>query len=167
MTTLSKPRAKSGSGTSRAQAKVEHPAKDFSNPIEVVADPALSTPEKFTVLNSLEQDARQLAIASAEGMDGGEETRLRDVMQAKRSLELPSADAAFAVVSRIFEEQLRETLGTDTHVLIAQAIEAIRAARKAMAERAEAPSPPPGVPEPGSADELEEELDKEKLDPGA
>lgn len=167
MNTLSKPRVRPGSGTSRARAKGEQPAKACSDPMEVVADPSLSTHDKLVALNSLEQDARQLATASAEGMSGGEETKLRTVLQAKRSLEFPSAEAAFAMVLRTFEEQRRKTAGTETHVLMTQAIDAIKAAREAMAERADAPTPPPGVPEPGSADELQEELDKEKLDPGA
>lgn len=167
MTTISKSRGKSASGTAPARMKVEHPAKVFSDPKEVVADQTLSTHEKRRALDSLEQDARQLAVASAEGMSGGEETKLRDVMQAKRSLEPMSTDAAFTVVLRTFEKQLRETLGTDTHVLITRAIDAINAARQAIAERANAPTPPPGAPEPGSSEELQEELDKEKLDPGA
>jgi hypothetical protein len=87
-------------------------------------------------------------------------------MQPERSLELPSSDAAFTVVLRTFEEQLRETLATDTHVLISRAIDAIHAARAAMVDRADSPAPPPGAPEPGSTEELQEELDKEKLDPG-
>jgi hypothetical protein len=75
VTTLSKPRAKTGSAASRCRAKVEHPAKVFSDPAEVAADPDLSTRDKLAALNSLEQDAKQLAVASAEGMDGGEETQ--------------------------------------------------------------------------------------------
>ena len=166
VTTISKPRAKS-SATSPPRAKVEQPAMVFSDPGEVVADATLSTREKLHTLDSLEQDARQLAVASGEGMSGGEETKLRPVLQAKRSLDAPSAEAAFAIVARTFEEQLAETLGTEAHVLITRAIDAIKAAREAIAARAHAPAPPAGAPEPGSTKELEEELDKEKLDPGA
>jgi len=167
VTSLSKPRAKSGSRPPPADAKVEHPAKSFADPMQVVADPALSAREKQVALDALEQDARQLATASMEGMSGGEETNLRDVLQAERYLGDSSTDNAFAVVARTLEDQLRETRGTDTHVLIARAIDAITAARTAMAARDELPAPPPGVPEPGSTAELQEELDKEKLDPGA
>jgi hypothetical protein len=135
--------------------------------MQVVADPALSAREKHTALSTLEQDARQLATATAEGMTGGEETQLHNVLEAKRLLGSPSAEAAFAVVLRAFEEQRRDTMGTDTSVLIDRAIDAINAAREAMAGRARTPAPPPGAPEPGSTKELEEELEKEKLDPGA
>jgi hypothetical protein len=82
-------------------------------PAEVIADPILSKGQKLRVLESLEQDARQLSVASDEGMEGGERTNLRDVLLAKESLDLP----------------------------------------------------PSGAPTPGSRDELEEELAKEKLDP--
>jgi hypothetical protein len=149
-----------------ARTKVEHPAKVYSEPKEVVADSSLSAQEKRVVLDTMEQDARQLATASAEGMSGGEETKLHGVLQAKRALEPPSVDAAFRVVLRAFEQQLRETLGTDTHAVITRAIDAINAAREAMAGRVNAPTPPPGAPLPGSREELREELDKEKLDPG-
>ena len=164
MATLSKPRSESN--TSK-RAKIEQPAKAFSQPREVVADPSLSTHEKLHALNSLEQDARQLAVAAAEGMSGGEETNLRPVLQAKRSLEVPADDAAFTVVLRMFEAQLKETLGTDTHALIVRAIDAMKSARDALENRAHQPTPPPGAPKPGSTEELREELNKEMLDPGA
>jgi hypothetical protein len=165
--TSSTSRANLGTRRASAQAKVEHPANEYSDPSEVVADPALSTHEKLAALNALEQDARQLATASEEGMSGGEETKLRRVLQAKRSLELPTPEVAFAVVSQFFEDELRETVGTEAHTLVVQAMDAITAARDAIEERGKTPAPPPGAPEPGSTDELEEELEKEKLDPGA
>jgi DNA-binding FadR family transcriptional regulator len=98
-------------------------------------------------------------------MSGGEETNLREVLQAKRNVELPSAEAAFTVVTASFEKQLQETLGTEAHALISRALEAMRDAREAIARMAETPSPPPGAPKPGSTEELDEELAKEKLDP--
>jgi hypothetical protein len=155
------------SRTSPGRAKVEHPAKVYSDPAEVIADSTLTAREKRIVLNSLEQDARQLATAAAEGMSGGEETNLRSVLQAKRALASPSVDAAFALVLRTFDNQLKQTLGTDSHGVISRAIDAIHAAREAMAERMNTPTSPPGAPMPGSMAELQEELDKEKLDPGA
>lgn len=71
--------------TARADAtgKVEKPATYFDAPIDVVADPHLSVEEKRAALETLEQDARQLAEASAEGMAGGESTNLHDVLKAK------------------------------------------------------------------------------------
>ncbi len=167
MTSVSTPRAKPGTAQTAAAAKVEQPAKEYSDPAQVAADPSLSTRQKRQALNSLEQDARQLAVAAGEGMSGGEETKLRHVMETKRSLESPSPDDAFAVVLRTFEDALNKTHGTESHALITRAIEAIGAARQAIEEQKEAPPTPPGAPEPGSEEELEEELDKEKLDPGA
>ncbi len=163
MTSPSKTRAKSGSTTTRE--KVEHPARTFSDPMDVVADPGLSAQQKMRALESMEQDARQLAVASAEGMDGGEETKLRNVLEAERSLEAPSPDEAFTVVLRTFEGRLQDTLGTETHQLIEIAIDAIKSAREAIARQSEMPAPPPGAPRPGSTEELAEELAKEKLDP--
>ncbi len=161
MTTLSKPRAKPGA----AQAKTPSDPMP-SDPMKLAADPTMSKDEKLDALESLEQDAKQLAVAADEGMSGGEQTNLRTVLEAKRALDPPPVEIAFAVVAREFEEQLRQTLGTQAHAVISAAIEAVDAARRAIAERAKAPSPPPGVPAPGSAGELREELDKEKLDPG-
>jgi len=157
---------KSSSSTTPAREKIETPSKAFAEPTEVLGDAKLSTSDKLRALDSLEQDARQLAVASGEGMSGGEETRLRSVLEAKRTLELPSEEVAFTVVNRAFQAALQRTLGTDTHALISRALEAIKEARDAIAREATAPAPPPGAPRPGSTEELREELDKEKLDPG-
>jgi len=159
MTRQSTERASSEAGA----GKVPH--KAFQHPAEVVTDPALSKDEKRKALEALEQDAKQLATASEEGMGGGEATNLRDVLVAKESLELPPADVAFAVVSQTFEAKLAEAVGTKAHEVIAHAIDSIEAARKAISEMADTAAPPPGAPRPGSERELDEELAKEKLDP--
>jgi hypothetical protein len=70
---------------SRQDNPPTHP--NFDAPIEVVADPSLSKQEKAEALEDLEQDARQLAIASGEGMSGGEPTALAEVLHAKEALE--------------------------------------------------------------------------------
>ena len=163
MASTSKPRATKAPSV----AKLEESANEFSAPAEILTDRSLSTSQKRVALNELEQDARQLAVATAEGMAGGEPTKLRNVLEAERSLELPSADLAFTVVLRTFEEQRHKTRGTDTDVLITRAIEAINEAREAITRQETAPVPPPGAPKPGSTEELQEELNKEKLDPGA
>lgn len=98
-------------------------------------------------------------------MAGGEKTQLRNVLEAERSLEAQSPDLAFNVVLRTFEQQRRKARGTDTEVLITRAIEAINAARQAISQQGEVPVAPPGAPEPGSKEELQEEIEKEKLDP--
>ncbi len=75
---------------SRQDNPQSHPS--FDAPIEVVADPSLSAQEKAEALEDLERDARQLDIASNEGMSGGEPTALAEVLHAKEALEPPSTD---------------------------------------------------------------------------
>ena len=75
------------------QAKTEKPHAHFDDPQQVVADPALSKQEKAEALETLEQDARLLATATEEGMTGGEQSKLREVLNAKKALECQT-DAA-------------------------------------------------------------------------
>ena len=56
----------------------------FDAPIEVVTDPSLSKQEKAEALEDLEQDARQLDIASSEGMSGGGRRRSQKCSMRKR-----------------------------------------------------------------------------------
>ena len=76
-----------------------------------------------------------------------------------------SMEAAFATVIKMFESKLAASEGTDAHTAISQAIDSIRQARKAIEHLESAPPVPPGAAKPGSEQELEEELAKEKLDP--
>ena len=76
-----------------------------------------------------------------------------------------SVEAAFMTVMQTFESRLAGSEGTDVHTVISQAIDSIRAARKAIDRMESTPPPPPGAPKPGSKEELEEELTKEKMDP--
>ena len=110
------------------EAKVEHPHAHFANPSEVIVDPELSKAEKVRALESLEQDARQLATAAAEGMTTGEKSGLRDVLAARDALELPPFDLAVSVVLQGLRARLQGTGPGDAHRLIARAIEAIEAA---------------------------------------
>ena len=158
--------AKSRPGKPSAAEKLQHPAKEFSDPAEVVADRSLSTPQKQVVLDALKQDARQLAVAAGEGMAGGEPTNLRSVMESERTLESSATDAAFTTVLRSLGEQRQKTRGTETDVVITRAIDAINEARDAIQRQRMEPVPP-GAPQPGSKEELQEEIEKEKLDPGA
>ena len=68
------------------QEKIEKPHARFGSPRQVVTDPVLSKEEKTEVLETLEQDARLLSTASEEGMTGGEETNLHDVLNAQERL---------------------------------------------------------------------------------
>jgi hypothetical protein len=78
--------------------KIEKPHAHFDQPQDVIADPALSKEEKAEALETLEQDARLLTTAAQEGMAGGEENRLHEVLDAKKALEepdgAPNPDAA-------------------------------------------------------------------------
>jgi hypothetical protein len=73
-------------GQAKSDDKVQKPATHFDEPHEVVADSSLSISQKVKALDALEQDARQLSDASAEGMDGGERTKLHEVLKAKEML---------------------------------------------------------------------------------
>jgi hypothetical protein len=77
-------------GQAKIDEKVQKPATHFDEPQEVVADSSLSKPQKVKALDTLEQDARQLSEASAEGMAGGERTKLHEVLKAKDTLAPPA-----------------------------------------------------------------------------
>jgi hypothetical protein len=110
--------------------KIHRPHAHFESPHEVVVDPELSKAQKIEVLNSLEQDARQLAIASSEGMSDGEATGLQDVLHAKEVLNLPPTSIAYEVVLQDLHLRLTTTESTDFKVNIQQAILALRTIQK-------------------------------------
>ena len=106
------------SGVEGEPGKTARPHAHFEAPHEVVVDPSLSKEQKIEALESLEQDARQLAIASSEGMSDGEATGLQEVLHAKSVLELPPLSIAYEVVLQDLHlrlvggqgEELKETL---------------------------------------------------------
>ena len=69
------------------KTREEKPHAHFGDPQDVVDDPALSKEEKVEALETLEQDARLQATAAQEGMTGGEENKLQEVLDAKKALE--------------------------------------------------------------------------------
>ena len=77
----------------KSDAKVQKPSTYFDEPQEVVMDSSLSKVQKVEVLDTLEQDARQLAEASSEGMAGGERNKLHDVLVAKDKLALHTTES--------------------------------------------------------------------------
>ena len=87
----------------KTETKVQRPHAAFDAPHEVVADPSLSKQEKVAALDALEQDARQLATASAEGMTGGEPVQLSEVLQAREALEMPPMAFAYDLVLKDLE----------------------------------------------------------------
>ena len=123
----------SSNAPERVAAKVERPHAHFEQPGEVVVDHSLTKDEKIHALETMEQDARQLDAASAEGMAGGEDNKLQQVLDAKDALELPPGDVAVAVVMQGLRGKLPETEGTAAHTVIVRAIEALDAARVATA----------------------------------
>jgi hypothetical protein len=109
-----------------AQDKVEHPLAHFENPADVVVDAGLTKDDKVRALETMEQDARQMAVAAGEGMAGGEAARLDDVLAAKDALELPPFDLAVTVVVQGLRAKLPLFEGTETHTTIAGAIRGAR-----------------------------------------
>ncbi len=102
---------------------------NFDAPNKVVVDPSLSTQEKVKALEDLEQHARQLAIASNEGMSGGEPTALAEVLHAEEALALlHPIDSAYELVLKDLETRRRS--GDGDASLIAQAVSALRTLRK-------------------------------------
>ena len=71
--------------------KLEKPHAHFGRPRDVIADPSLSKEEKAAALEALERDARLLTTATQEGMTGGEESKLGEVLDAKKALEESAA----------------------------------------------------------------------------
>jgi hypothetical protein len=55
----------------------------------VVVDSSLSKAQKVKALDTMEQDARQLAEASSEGMSGGKRNKLHEVLIAENVLAPP------------------------------------------------------------------------------
>jgi hypothetical protein len=101
---------------------------NFEAPIDVVAAASLSKREKIRALEDLEEDARQRAIASNEGMSGGEPTALVEGRQAKEALELPPTEFACELVLKDLET--RRGSGHGDAGFIAQAVTALEALRK-------------------------------------
>jgi hypothetical protein len=77
--------------------KLEKPHTHFDRPQDILADPALSKEDKAEALEKLEQDARQLTTAAQEGMTGGEENKLQQVLDAKKALEEPGGSPNSAI----------------------------------------------------------------------
>lgn len=93
---------------SDAIGKVEKPATYFEAPSDVVADPQLSESQKREALETLEQDARQMAEAAAEGMAGGEPNKLDEVLQAKAEIDADEAGATATTWSTEITQTVRE-----------------------------------------------------------
>ena len=69
--------------------KIEQPENHYESPTEVAKDATLTKEEKKRALNTWEQDARQLLIASDEGMPTakGQDHRMDEVQRAKEEID--------------------------------------------------------------------------------
>ena len=92
------------------RARIEKPHAHFESPHQVVTDPLLSKDEKDEVLQELEQDAQLRSAASDEGMTGGEETNLHDVLNARELLKARTAAPPPGSEAEIAEEAEIEKL---------------------------------------------------------
>jgi hypothetical protein len=64
----------------------QDPTKVFERPIEVAHDPRFTLQEKIKILAIWDSLARQLSVATEEGMTGGEPSRLTEVAEARALL---------------------------------------------------------------------------------
>ena len=106
--------------------KTARPHAHFEAPHEVLVDPELSKEQKVKALDSLEQDARQLATASAEGMSDGEATGLQEVLHAKSVLELPPISIAYEVVLQDLHLRLVDGANEEIKTTLQQTIAALK-----------------------------------------
>lgn len=122
----------------KIKRKTSSPSVYFEEPRDVVADPALSSHQKDAILKTLEQDARQLSDASAEGMGGGERNKLHDVLTAADTLSLqPLANAYETVLVDLRARQGSEGDAVQLR-LLKQALAALETLVKTSARISEA-----------------------------
>ena len=62
------------------------PMQVYSRPSEVLQDPRLNDEQKLTVLRQWEIDSREMQVAEDEGMTGGEDDLLTEVIEAIHQL---------------------------------------------------------------------------------
>src|ERR1035437_8614044 len=111
-----------------SQTKIKKPDPFFDQTREEVVDPALPKNQKIKALDALEQDARQLSVASAEGMTGGEPGKLHDFLDAKNSLERQPTAYAYDVVLNDLRARLKTDMTGDTRTVVEHALAALLAA---------------------------------------
>jgi hypothetical protein len=122
------------------QAKPDKPSGPDAEPHDVVVDGTLSPEQKSAALDTLEQDARQLADAATEGMTGGEANKLHDVLGAKDRLGLSVlADAYTAVLRDLRSRQERQSLSAARQ--LDEAIFVVAGVAATVAQDAARPAP--------------------------
>jgi hypothetical protein len=148
-----------------SQGKTEKPSVIFGERHEVVIDSALSKEQKMEALDALEQDARQLSVASAEGMIGGEPSKLHDVLDAKDSLEMPPIGHAYGSVLSDLRSRLKADVTGDTRDALEKALEALDAVVRLSTQKTSACVPTSGTDVGPRGAEIDDEVTREKLDP--
>ena len=154
------------------QEKIDRPHAFFRHPQEVVIEPTLTKDQKTEALDAMEQDSRQLAAASDEGMAGGERNKLQDVLEAKDLLALPPVELAYETVLKDLRSRTKTDVAGDARALLEQALAALSAVVKSPSLNDPANAGPanagPGTydgPSPGSPADINDEMAREKLDP--
>ena len=107
--------------------KTARPHAHFEAPREVVADPELFKEDNPEALDSLEQDLRQLAVASWDGMSDGEATGLHEVLHAREVLEPPLISIACEVVLQDLHIRLTNQVDDPLKEAIQQALGSVPA----------------------------------------
>lgn len=148
--------------------KIEKPHAFFVEPHDVVIDPALSKAQKTDILDTLEQDARQMSAASNEGMAGGELANLHEVLEAKDSLELPPIAHAYDLVVKDLRSRMKTDLHGDSRALIEVGLTAMEAVVSSDILNPGGHDPNAGLVvrmDPDVAAGIDDEIAREKLDP--
>jgi len=121
---------------SKGDMKAQKASANFEHAHEVIGDSSLSPSQKVKALDTLEQDARQLAEASSEGMGGGERNKLHDVLIAKDKLALPPITAAYDAVLEDLRAWQRSDASIASQTLLKAAISAVERLKMLLPKRA-------------------------------
>lgn len=70
------------------ETAIRDPASLYHSPAEVLRDKSLNTEQKLAVLESWEQDEREMDVAQEEGMTGEEKSMLHDILEAMEKLDM-------------------------------------------------------------------------------
>ena len=76
------------------EAANKDPAAQFASPVELVADAGFSDAEKIALLRQWEYDESEIAVATEEGMPGGESALLQQIAAALATLDPAGEETA-------------------------------------------------------------------------
>jgi hypothetical protein len=82
--------------TSRQERPHPDPALATASPQEILQHSALTRKEKIELLRSRQYDAAEIAVAEEEGMQGPENSPMRDILLALAQLEKHASDEPVA-----------------------------------------------------------------------